>query len=77
MKLAEMTPIGADKLRMGYGDVPGARDDEEDTLDEEEMEMDMTWALETKHQWTSQRMILWMSLWMNLWTNPKVKCRFR
>ena len=42
MKLAEMTPIGADKLsEMGYGDVPGARDDEEDTLDEEEMEMDM------------------------------------
>ena len=50
MKLAELTPLGDDKISEMYGMPPGARDDEEDreeedpageSLEEEEMEMDM------------------------------------
>ena len=46
MKLAELTPLGDDKISEMYGMPPGARDDEEEdpageSLEEEEMEMDM------------------------------------
>ncbi len=45
MKLAEMRPIGEEKIQEMYGEMPGARDDEEE-LDEEEMEMDMDMGAE-------------------------------
>tara|TARA_R100001163_G_C5067364_1_gene206438 strand:- start:1386 stop:2000 length:615 start_codon:yes stop_codon:yes gene_type:complete len=54
MKLAELTPIGDDKISEMYGMPPGARDDEEDreeedpageSLEEKEMEMDMDMEL--------------------------------
>jgi len=45
MKLAEMRPIGEEKIQEMYGGMPGARDDEEE-LDEEEMEMDMDMGAE-------------------------------
>ena len=58
MKLANLQPLGAGKLEeMGYGDKPAGRDDDDeedkmeeelalDTIDEEEMEMDMEMGAE-------------------------------
>lgn len=50
MKLANMRPLGEEKIQEMYGDVPGGRDDEdldeEISLDEEEMEMDMEMGAE-------------------------------
>ena len=41
MKLAEMRPIGEEKIQEMYGSMPGARDDEEEEMGEQEMDMEM------------------------------------